>query len=490
MPRLSAVTTAILLSICAAACTRTDAPAPAAPVAEAAAPITNRIDIPAAVRRNLGITFARVQKRAVAATLRAPGRFELLPSARREYHSAMSGRIELLVTQYQRVEAGAELYRIDSPQWRQQQEQLAATWQAIVGARRKLASLGERGKAIDQHAKKLETEDAVWTKWVKQLEDLAAGGGGVAKELAEARAQLAMTHTREAEVEEEQAELAQLRVELENEIAGYRSTSPLLFADATGEPVPGAVHDLSLAAAASMTGLTVEELRKPSAREGSPPVWRTIGLITIRAQAAGAIESIAATNGSWVEVGRLIVSVVDPSAVQFRAVGLQSDLPVLRDGQRASIIPPRGGGARLGEPIAGTLRIGLEADAAQRKIDLLIQPQDIPAAANWVRAGVAGEAEITTADAGEQLAIPVAAVIRDGLTSVIFKRDPANPDKVIRMDADLGLSDGRWVVLESGVKAGDEVVLDGIYELMLASSGNRAKGGHFHADGTFHEGED
>ena len=34
---------------------------------------------------------------------------------------------------------------------------------------------------------------------------------------------------------------------------------------------------------------------------------------------------------------------------------------------------------------------------------------------------------------------------------------------------------------------GDEVVTTGAYELVLASSAQATKGGHFHADGTWHE---
>ena len=70
---------------------------------------------------------------------------------------------------------------------------------------------------------------------------------------------------------------------------------------------------------------------------------------------------------------------------------------------------------------------------------------------------------------------------------VVFRRDPADPDKVIRVDADLGVDDGRWIEVKSGLMDGDEVVGPGAYELMLASSGSAPKGGHFHADGTFHE---
>jgi hypothetical protein len=48
---------------------------------------TNRVDIPASVRQNLGITFAKVEPRQVARTLRVPGRFELIPTARRDYRA-------------------------------------------------------------------------------------------------------------------------------------------------------------------------------------------------------------------------------------------------------------------------------------------------------------------------------------------------------------------------------------------------------------------
>jgi len=93
--------------------------------------------------------------------------------------------------------------------------------------------------------------------------------------------------------------------------------------------------------------------------------------------------------------------------------------------------------------------------------------------------------EIVVAGGDEELAVPVAAVAQDDLKRLLFRRDPKDPDQVIRIDADLGVSDGVWVVVNSGIKDGDEVVLGGVYELALSGSG-AAKGGHFHADGTFH----
>jgi hypothetical protein len=76
--------------------------------------------------------------------------------------------------------------------------------------------------------------------------------------------------------------------------------------------------------------------------------------------------------------------------------------------------------------------------------------------------------------------------VSDNGVPVLFRRDPANPDKVIRLEADLGPDDGRWVAVRSGLRVGDEVVIDGVYPLLLSTSGSIPKGGHFHSDGTFH----
>jgi hypothetical protein len=109
----------------------------------------------------------------------------------------------------------------------------------------------------------------------------------------------------------------------------------------------------------------------------------------------------------------------------------------------------------------------------------------------WVRPQVAAYAEVVVAgDLNQsQLAIPVRSVIQDGLESVFFRRDPLNPDQVIRTRANLGPSDGRWVVVYDGIAEGEEVVIDGVYQLKLATTAREVKAGHVHADGTWHEGE-
>src|SRR4029450_13521693 len=48
-------------------------------------------------------------------TLRVPGRFELLPSARREYRSVLPAHVELLVRQYEAGKPGQGRARLRAP---------------------------------------------------------------------------------------------------------------------------------------------------------------------------------------------------------------------------------------------------------------------------------------------------------------------------------------------------------------------------------------
>lgn len=414
----------------------------------AAAPaMTNRVDIPSAVRQNLGITFARVESRKVTQTLRVPGRFELLPTARREYRTPLGGRVELLASQYQKVEPGTALYRVDSSDWRDLHEQIAAV-------QAKVDSMGPLRDAHRIHEKSLSDKVQLWQDRLTQLEQLREAGGGNATQFTEARATLNATQAELADVMEKDAALQAEQKTAEAELRSLTSRRRMLLSNA---------------------GVAEPETA------GTGP-----GLYEVKAIGPGVVESIGITTGGLAEASGLVLTIVQPEKIRFRARGLQSDLGRLREGLECQIAPPQGGSIDLQDAMRGALRLGLTADADERTVDLIVQPETLT---GWAKAGVAAHLEITLEGGNEELAVPLSAVVRDGGRAIIFRRDPANADKVIRMEADVGRSDGRWVVIESGVKEGDEVVVGGNYQLMLATSGSTAKGGHFHPDGTFHEGE-
>ena len=404
---------------------------------------TNRVDIPDAVRRNLGITFARVEPRNVERVLRVPGRFELLPTARREYRAPLSGTVELLVQPQQAVDAGTALYRLRSSEWQRLVQDAAA-------ARARVASMLPMKAALDAQELSQRERLKVWQDRLAQLERIREAGGGSAAQFAEARTQHSAAQAELAAVSVRMAELGSAHRVAEADLAA-RDAQVRMILDAAGcAGAPGEPAPVDLVVCASV---------------------------------AGRVETIAVSQGGRVDASAVIASTVNPDGVWFRARALQSDLGRLADGMRAAVAPPSGGSLESQAAIAGALKVGATADADGRTIDLYLMPE---VGATWARSGVAASLEVTLEDAPEELSIPLSAVVRDGAKPVIFRRDPANPDRAIRLDADLGPSDGRWIAVLSGVREGDEVVVAGAYQLMLSMSGSSPKGGHFHADGTFH----
>ena len=437
---LSGLAAALPLLSGVQACTRSPEPPPA-DAGEAAMAPTNRIDIPEPVRRNLGIEFARVEPRQVERTMRLPGRFELLPTARREHRAPIEGQIDLLVDQYQAVDAGTPLYRVVGSGWRELEEQILAT-------RARLESMGPVRQAHRVHEASLAEKVELWKARLIQLEQLRQAGGGAASQVTEAQATLNATQAELAEVMEKDAELQANQRVLEAELRALEARRDLLIEQAGcgGERVP----------------------------EG--------GLV-VCARDAGVVESLSVTPGGQVEEGGLVLSVVQPDRLRFRAHALQSDLDRLRNGMTARIAAASADDSGRFEPIETSIMLGLAGDPDGRTIDVIAEPETL---ASWARDGIVASLEVMLDGGRTELAIPQRAVLLDGIVAVVFRRDPRDPNKAIRLEADLGASDGRYVEILSGVKAGDEVVVSGNYPLMLAMSGTATKGGHFHSDGTFH----
>jgi len=425
--------------------------------ADAAPGASNRVDIPAPVRANLGITFAKVERRNVTQTLRVPGRFELLPTARREYRAPLSGRIELLVKHLQAVEAGTPLFSLDSAAWQILHDQVQA-------AEAKVASLTPLRQAHRIHEESLVKKVQLWKDRLRQLEELRTAGGGSGAQFTEARAMLNGTEAELADVTEKDAELEFQQAASEAELRSLVSRREALWR-VSGSPRP----------------------------TGDGTAASRDARFVVHATAPGIVEVLSVVSGGLAEDSGLVITTIAPADVRFRARGSQSDISKLRDGLPARIVPQRLDAAPTGPTMEGPLALGLTADADERTLDLFVEPRVL---APWARAGVSAQLEIALAGSSatngtnDQLAIPTSAVVRDGATPIIFRRDPKDPDKVIRMEADIAMSDGRWTVINSGVREGDEIVLDGNYQLMLATTGSASKAGHFHSDGTFHEGKD
>lgn len=447
---LRAIFCALAMVLLAAGCIKDPAEADAHTEESNATPIVEPsaqagIAIPSDVRQNLGITFAVVERRQVQHTFRVPGEFELMPSARHEYRAPLAGHVRTDITQFSLVDKGDLLCSIDSPEWRRiQHEAVEAEGEIRIAE-----------AALKVAESRLNETQSSATIVRKRLDNLASA------------------QVRKADLEAESATLEGSLIRLQTEIDA--ATAAL---DEAKEHYLSRLRTLS-----SITTLSIDELLKPSA--DNSPSWRAIDALEVRAEEGGVVESVTVNQGGWRETGELVVQTLDPAALRFHGEAPQSELTKLRDGMQCRIVPPQGGGVDLQEAIMGTMQIGLTAHAVERTISLFVRPETIP---SWAKAGVSAYLEIPDENTTPELSIPAASLVQDGLKTFFFRRDPKNQDRVLPVEADLGPSDGRWVVVRSGVKEGDEVVLDGAYALKLAGGANKSpEGYHYHADGTMHK---
>ncbi|UCG15643.1 MAG: efflux RND transporter periplasmic adaptor subunit [Phycisphaerales bacterium] len=466
------VLTGLIALVALSSCTN-EAPSDGATYAheneDASAAPTNHIAIPPSVRQNLGITFVKAERRAVRSVIRLPGQFEFRPEARRAYNAMLPGRVRLAVEQFQTVSAGDLLFELDSPQWHRVQSGLAEAFKACFCC---LPELDAARAAKTEN----ETQIEFLEQRIRRL--MEAGSRDVKLE-----AELSKLQTKVPRLE---AEVRAKEADMQSALLAYA----VLLNEA--QSLTGVHRDQLEQLLEPQESESLVELKKGEspATPSATPYWSTVDHIVVRAETAGVIAQVGVTNQGWAETGDLIVETIDPAALRFHADALQTDISLFEDGQAGRIVPPLGGSLDLQDTMDGQINVGFQAHPEQRTIPIYVVPEGLP---RWAKAGVTAYLEVFVAgEEGAVLAIPEAAVVRAGLERIFFRRDPHDPDQVIRVVADLGATDNRWIEVRSGVHEGDEVVLGGVYPLLLASSatGETQKGRHFHADGTFHEGDE
>lgn len=202
------------------------------------------------------------------------------------------------------------------------------------------------------------------------------------------------------------------------------------------------------------------------------------GVVVVRASTDGVVEALPATDGAWLEIGTEVVRLVKPEALRLKALVSPAEIGRLTDGQTL-----------LADGVKGELRIGLDVEAGLIPV-YAVFPELPPKG----RVGSRGSFVCgTDENVSESICVPRAAIVRIGLQPTVFIRDEDDANRFLAIDVSPGDSVGGWTAV-TGLPDDDdiEVVTDGAYEIKLALPSESAAQpvGHFHADGTFHEGED
>lgn len=235
-----------------------------------------------------------------------------------------------------------------------------------------------------------------------------------------------------------------------------------------------------LGSMALLTGFSSEELGK---EVDGAPFWSMLRKLEVRAPGDGYLFEVHAANGEILEEGAALGLILNATRLVFRGL-VPSDLHS-RIPDEAVIRIDVNDGHRIETRLKGPLPIG-DKDTSKVWVEA-----DVPNDQNDLIDGAAVISHIQIEESAfEEAIVPECCVVFDQLQAVIFRRDVADSDFVIRTPIEIGNCSGGCLEVVAGVLEGDEIVRDGVHQLRRMGSVNPSANGHFHADGTWHEGDD
>ena len=207
------------------------------------------------------------------------------------------------------------------------------------------------------------------------------------------------------------------------------------------------------------------------------------------ARESGIVDAILATTGQCVQPSTEILSLARTEGLWFKAECVISETGDITANLKGFVEPLKTGSGTTQPRAEGTVTLAWSTDRTQRTRDLFLTLDHVP---EWAIPGLPGVMNVVLINSAESaVAVPAAAIVQDGLEQAVFVRDSHDKNTFKRIVVTTGASDGAYTEVHA-IQAGDEVVVNGVYELKLAapSPGKSTKraAGHFHADGKFHEG--
>ena len=206
---------------------------------------------------------------------------------------------------------------------------------------------------------------------------------------------------------------------------------------------------------------------------------RALPALVLEAPIGGLVTSVAAAVGEHVTPDRPILTILDPDRVYIEAKVPESDLGrVASPGAAAyELLHAPGELHPLGAGGYGRMiHFGPEVDPATRSVPLVYEIEN---PAGKLRVGLALEVYLETSRAEEVLAVPETALVDEGGIPVAFVQ--LSGETFEKRYLGLGIRDGGYAEIESGIAEGERVVTRRAYALRLASvSASIPDHGHEH----------
>ncbi|HMP84282.1 MAG TPA: efflux RND transporter periplasmic adaptor subunit [Verrucomicrobiota bacterium] len=202
-------------------------------------------------------------------------------------------------------------------------------------------------------------------------------------------------------------------------------------------------------------------------------------LMELRAPIAGVLNTVAAGPGEVVSANQSLFTVLNPEIIWIEARVPEANVANLGAARDAAVELP--GAERRLLPITGAnggklISLGLEVDSTTRTVPLIYELHNPDAR---FRIGQLVTLHVETANAQSALAIPDSALVEEGGWFVAYVQ--LSGETFAKRELRLGIRDGVWVQVLSGLNAGDRVVTRGAYALRVSTAtGAIPAHGHTH----------
>jgi cobalt-zinc-cadmium efflux system membrane fusion protein len=178
--------------------------------------------------------------------------------------------------------------------------------------------------------------------------------------------------------------------------------------------------------------------------------------ITLYAPIAGKVTDTTPVVGSMADPSTALLTIVDPRTLCVDAEVYERDLAKLRTGQEVSVTVP----AYPGETFRG--RIGYIGDEVKAETRTITVRTEVENAAERLKPGMYADVNLFLEEEAPALALPERAVLDNlGEKMVFLKTDEGYLPQAV----EVGTRQGGYVEIVRGLERGDEVVVEGNYQL-------------------------